>query len=107
VSFTIIKNYPLLIGQILYRSFYNKSLFEEIRSKFLYENWFNEKIICPIYPIVPKGEVGINPNLKDFGVSYVTFKVNVNWNTKKIKLGKKIDIKICKNLIDKNKYSVR
>lgn len=100
-------NHPSLVGQVVYREFYDKNIFEKERSKLIYRLWQRQKIICPIYSILPKGEVGINPNLDELGIDYTIFKAEFNKKTRKIKLLKKIKVKICSSIIDKSLSTVR
>ncbi len=101
----LLKKHPYLIGQILYRAFYDKHLFEILRSKYLYKIWKKNKLITPIYPIIAKGEIGINPNLDELKIKYSIYEVRVINN--KAKLGKKLNLKISPDMIKKEEAAVR
>ena len=101
----IFKNHKLFVGQILYRAFYDKRMFEIYRSKYLYSIWEKNKIIVPIYPIVPKGEMGINPNLDKLGIKYKIYKVKIFKN--KITMGNEIQVNISPKNISKQKCAIR
>jgi len=100
------KNHPYLLGQILYRSFEDKHLFEKERSKIFLKKLIKEEIICPIYSILPKGEIGINPLLERLGVKYEIYKASLVGGDK-IRLGEKLDITISNKFIGESKYSFR
>lgn len=101
----LIKGHPYLAGQILYRIFLDKHLFELFRSKYLYEDWQKEGIIIPIYSIVAKGEMGINPNLDQLKIPYSIYETEVL--NGKIRLGKKIDLEISPDMINKSDVAIR
>ena len=67
---------------------------------FLYKYWQKEGIIIPIYSIVAKGEMGINPNLDKLNIKYSVYETEVL--NGKIRLGKKIDLKISPDMINKS-----
>lgn len=93
-------NHPYFVGQIIYRKFYDKKLFEKYRSKYLYKIWDKKKILVPIYSIVPKGEVGINPNLDKMKIPYEIYEVKIEKG--KIKILNKLDVGISpENISDK------
>lgn len=101
----LMNKHPYLIGQILYRAFHDKHLFEILRSKYLYKDWEKKGIILPIYSIIPKGEMGINPNLDKLNVKYSIYEARTI--NDKIKLGNKLDLKISPDMIKKSEATVR
>lgn len=101
----LMDSHPNLVGQVLYRAFRDKHLFELFRSKHLYKYWQKEGIIIPIYSIVAKGEMGINPNLDKLNIRYSVYETEVL--NGKIRLGKKIDLKISPNMINKSDVVTR
>ena len=101
----LLKKHSYLTGQILYREFYDKHLFEISRSKYLYKIWKKNKLIIPIYPIIAKGEMGVNPNLDELNIKYSICEVRVINN--KVKLGKQLNIKISPDMIKKEEATVR
>jgi hypothetical protein len=103
----LVSNYPRLVGQIIYRDFFDKNLFERVRSKIIYPMWKKDRIICPIYPILPKGEVGVNPCLDELGVKYKIYKAKYDSRRGKLILLKELNIKLNSELISKAKTTVR
>ncbi len=101
----LVKIHPHLVGQILYRAFRDKHLFELFRSKYLYEDWQKKGIIIPIYSIVAKGEMGINPNLDQLKIPYSIYETEML--NGKIRLGKKIDLNISPDMINKSDVATR
>ncbi len=103
----LVKRYPLLLGQIIYREFYDKQLFEQERAKIIYSLFKKENLICPIYSILPKGEVGINPCIDKWGVTYNIFESKFDPITRKLKKLRKLKIKLDPEIIIKTKSTIR
>jgi hypothetical protein len=69
--------------------------------------WQKERLICPIYSILPKGEVGINPHLDKLGIKYNIFLAKFNPITKKITKSKRLNITLLPKIISKSKSTIR
>lgn len=96
-----------LLGHILYREYVDKNIFEEYRAEILLKSWELENIICPIYSILPKGEVGINPNLDKLGVPYSIFIAEFDKRSKKLINKERLYAKLTPKIISKEKAVVR
>ncbi len=103
----LVKKYPSLLGQVIYREFYDKRLFEQERAKIIYSLFKKENLICPIYSILPKGEVGINPYLDKLGLNYQIFEAEFDPSTKKLNKLSNVKIKLDPEIITKSKSTVR
>lgn len=99
-------DHPSLVGQMVYRLFPNRSLFEDIRSRYILCYLDQKRVILPIYPLIPKGEMGINPDLKDLKVKYKIYFAKI-LNNGKVSIGKELNIKITNSMVPGNKLSFR
>jgi len=100
------KEHPYLTGQILYRRFKDKAYFERKRMEIILKQRSKTKLILPIYSLLPKGEVGINPNLSEMEVKYKIFN-SIITKKNKILIKEELDIKLDIQSIEKSKRSYR
>ncbi len=102
---SLIEKHPDLIGQIIYRSYNNKKLFERYRTPLIYREIFRKKLFCPIYSIIPKGEIGLNPNIPLNKIKI--FEAIYDKRSDKIIPKKKLDITFSNRLVEDNLCTIR
>lgn len=98
---------PSIIGHMLHRSIRvseklksHTSLYDESRAKAIWSLWNKENVLFPYNCIVPKGEVGINPNFPN--LEYSVFEVIIDPKTDEIVFTVELDVKLAFELINKN-----
>ena len=101
----LIKSHPSLIGHIIYREFGDKQMFEEYRTPFVYDKIFEGNIDFPIYSILPKGELGINPNIDSARVK--VFEATYDSEKNKIIPRQELNLKLSTKLISEKKCTIR
>jgi hypothetical protein len=103
----IFQQNPSLIGHILHRSIRvskklkdDSHLYDKERASFIWELWNKENVLFPYNSLVPKGEVGINPNFPH--LSYTVYRAEINQYTQEIELKEELQVKLAFELINKN-----
>ena len=103
----LMKKNPHLVGHLVYRMFPDRRLFETERANLIQKEITQGRVCCPIYSIVPKGEVGINPCIAKSGIDYEVFVSRFNKKGSAIDLTEKLDIRISDNLISDRRMVTR
>ena len=98
---------PDMVGHILYREFFNKTLFEQNLAEFILDEYRIKGIICPFYSILPKGEVGINPYCQEMGAKVKVYIAHYNKAKNVILLGKKLNVRLEKSIISEKESTIR
>lgn len=101
-------NYPHLFGQLIYR--YDSKIKEEIeiqRAKLLLAQWKKANLLFPIFSIIPKGEIGIIPELDSLCSSYTISLAKLDSSLRYVRPMKKLPVKIKNALVNSNQRSVR
>lgn len=103
----LVQNNPAILGHILHRAIRVSeklkeytNLYDENRAKAIWNLWNQDKVLFPYNSIVPKGEVGINPNFPN--LDYSVYEAEVDPITSEVVLKNKLEIKLAFKLINKN-----
>lgn len=95
---SINKTHPSFSGHIIHRNINNVHQFESEMAILLWGNWNSDKILLPIYSMIPKGEIGLNPAYNN--LKYDIHEAKLHESTDKLILGRKLDVLIVPSIIN-------